>query len=139
MVRRIKVARICYTPGIVLRDANTFIYLILQAAVQVDTLVPTLQIRRLRPKEAKIISVRLYGRKWQHFALHPGAGVWRDALCFSLILLFRHFPCWMTETLERRGVGHFPDSQDLSQPRGGKARVGRAGPLLLGGAVGWDL
>lgn len=41
--------------------------------------------------------------------------------------LLRHFPSWMKETLERRGLGTSPDSQDLPQARGGKARVGKAG------------
>lgn len=61
IVRKTEVTHICYTLGIVLHDVNTFIHLILKATIQVDTIVPTLQVRRLRSKEAKIIDVRLYG------------------------------------------------------------------------------
>lgn len=60
MVRRTGVAPICCMLGVVLHDVNTFIHLTLKATIQVDTLVPTLQIRRLRSKEAEIIGVRLY-------------------------------------------------------------------------------
>lgn len=60
MVRRTEVAPISYMLDVVLHDVNTFIRLILKPTIQVDPLVPTLQIRRLRSKEAEIIGVRLY-------------------------------------------------------------------------------
>lgn len=64
--------------GIVLRDVNTSIHLILKAAIHVDTIVPTLQIRRLRSKGAKIMGVRLDRQKMVALGFEPRHwGVWR--------------------------------------------------------------
>lgn len=88
MVRKTEATHICHTLGIVLCDAHAFIHFVPKATIQVDTGVLTLQIRRLRPKEAKIIGDGLYG--WQVATAGFEPGHWGLEMC-SLLLCYMAF------------------------------------------------
>lgn len=90
--------------GVVLCDVSAFAPLKPTAAIQVDKVVLALQIRGLRPKEAKIIGVGLY--RWQVAALgfEPRHGGLERTFSAPLLhCICRRSPCWVKGTLERTG------------------------------------
>lgn len=116
-------------PGIVLCDVNAFIHSIPKATIQADVVVLILQRRRLRPKEAKVIGVGLYGWRVATFGFEPrhwGLEIRSLLLCY---IAFAGTSCAGRKGPWRGQVWSTSpwSSQDLPQPGGRKARVGKAG------------